>query len=152
MKFHPNIVSLIFTQSRRRSASCVWRQSQVAQICKELLYIDHYFIKKSLPKFKRDIEADLNAKDIERFSSISRRTCVAFVALAARYYQGNITDNDLAMIIEQTDSTALHKKLCDFSDMETLLPIKLYTDAYDAALSKLFTTFIYAGTEIYSDD
>lgn len=124
-------------------------QAQVAQICKELLYIDYYFSKKFLPKFKRDNEADLNAENIRPFASISRRTCVAFVALAARYYQGNITDENLTILIQHNYSADLYKKLCDIGDLNTLLPIKLYTDDYDAALSKLFTTFIKNGARIY---
>ena len=126
-------------------------QAKVAQICKELLYIKYYFSKKFLPKFKHDNENDLNARYILPFASVSRATCIAFVALAARYHQGNIINENLVMLVEQTDPTVLYEKLCDFGNIETLLPIKLYTDAYDVALNKLFTAFIYNGTEIYSE-
>ena len=127
-------------------------QAQVAQICKELLYIDYCFLKKFLPKFKKDNENELDNKDLIPFASISRRTCVAFVALAARYYQGNITHENLAELTsEQSDSNNLCKVFCELGDLKFLLPIKLYTDAYDAALNKLFAAFIYNGTDIYSD-
>ncbi len=109
-------------------------------------------MKKFLPKFKRDNENELDNKDIIPFASISRRTCVAFVALAARYYQGNITHENLAELTsDHSDSNNLSKIFRELGNMKTLLPIKIDTDAYDAALDKLFTAFIYNGTDIYSD-
>ena len=125
-------------------------QAQVAKICRELLYIDYYFIKKFLPKFKRDNENELDSNDLISFASISRRTCVAFVALAARYHQGNITDKDITDLTSSPTSPDIYKMLRDLGDMKKLLPIELYTDAYKAALNRLFRVIIKAGTKNFS--
>ena len=59
---------------------------------------------------------------------------------------------DLAELTsEQSDSNNLYKVFRELGEIKYLLPIKLYTDAYDAALNKLFAAFIYNGTDIYSD-
>lgn len=114
---------------------------QVAAICKELLYIDKYF-----DTFLRNFEKDNADTPRLSFARLARRICVAFTALAARYHQGNITDQDLtkALTSEQSD-----KVFCNLGDMKTLLPIKLYTDAYDAALDKLFEIIIEKGATAY---
>ena len=123
---------------------------QVAQICKELLYIYYYFDKIFQPKFDRDNKNLPNANDKITFANKARTTCVAFTALAARYHQGNITDKDVTALISSPTSSDVYKMLRDLGDMKFLLPIKLYTDAYDAALDKLFKAVIKAGTKNYS--
>ena len=85
-------------QSRYYNYIFIEKQSQVAKICKELLYINHYFDKIFKPNFKRD---NKNVEDSEtrlRFISNARTICIAFCALAARYNQGNITEQDIKTI------------------------------------------------------
>ena len=129
-------------------------QVQVAQICKELLYADNYFRATFLNKFDRTNENTPNADTRITFAHNARTICIAFVALAARYHCGNITDEILSKIFAaaQSDSTAevLYKTVRDLGDMKCLLPIKLRTDAYDAALEKLFEAIINAGVVTYS--
>lgn len=120
-------------------------QMQVVQICKELLYIDKYF-----DTFIKKFERDNKGTPLLSFARLSRRICLAFAALAARYYQGNITDEILvALFSENSDSTTLYKIFRDLGDMKTLLPIELYTEAYDAALDKLFEIIIEEGATAY---
>ena len=121
-------------------------QEQVARICKELLYIDSYFLKKFLPEFKRD---DDNGERVS-FACIARRICVAFVALAARYHQGNLTKKDLEVLTaEQPNAKDLYETFRDLGEMKYLLPMKIDTDAYDETLNKLFTIFIKSGGRTY---
>lgn len=134
------------------------KPAQVASICKELLYIEHYFNEKFKPKFKRDNEYEEDANTRIGFANKARTICIAFTALAARYHQGNITDEKLATIfasaISKSDSTAdnLYKAVRDIGDMKFLLPKHLSEnrDLYDAALDKLFTAIIEEGIFIYS--
>ena len=129
-------------------------QKQIAAVCKELLYIDYYFRKKFQPAFERNNEDMPDAADRLPFASNARTICIAFAALAARYYQGNLTDKDVtALTSAQNDSDAnsSYKTLRDLGDMKFLLPMKLQTDTYDATLDKLFETIIDEGAAIFSD-
>ena len=125
-------------------------QAQIAQICKELLYADDYFTKKFLPKFDRENKDLPDAAVRTAFAHIARTICIAFTALAARYHCGNINDKDVTTLISAPKSSDVYKMLRNLGDMKTLLPIKLYTDAYDAALEKLFAAIIEEGITIYS--
>ena len=120
-------------------------QEQVAAICKELLYINDYF-NAFLKKFE---DANKDSPEIKNFARNAQRICVAFTALAARYHQGNITDKNVtALTLPQTDSS--YKTMRNLGSMKNLLPIKLYTEAYDAALDRLFTAIIEEGATAYS--
>ena len=110
-------------------------QAQIANICKELLYIDDYFVKKFLSKFDRENKEIPDAETRIPFAHTARTICIAFTALAARYNQGNLTDKD---ITDLTNSPAdSYGKLRELGDMKFLLPMKLKTDEYDAALNEL---------------
>lgn len=145
-------------QSRYYNYIFIEKQSQVAKICKELLYINYYFDKIFKPKFKRD---NKNVEDSEtrlRFVSNARTICIAFCALAARYNQGNITDQNIKMIFEmskpQSNSATddMYKTVRDIGEMKFLFPKKLSEnmDLYDAALDKLFMAIIEEGILVYS--
>ncbi len=127
---------------------------QVAKICKELLYIDYYFDKIFQPDFEAKNKNKTNAEKIIPFANNARRICIAFVTLAARYHQGNITDENLTKALnsarDDLSKVEFYKIFRDLGDMKFLLPQKLYTDAYDAALDKLFKAIIKAGTKNYS--
>ena len=123
---------------------------QLAKICKELLYIYHYFDKVFQPKFESESKNSPNASDKIPLANKSRTICVAFTALAARYHQKNLTDKDITSLISSPTSPEVYKMLRNLGDMKFLLPIKLYTDAYKAALDKLFKEIIKAGTKNYS--
>ena len=123
---------------------------QMAKISRELVYIYHYFDKIFQPKFERENKNSPNANDKLPLANKSRTICVAFTALAARYHQGNFTDKDITALISSPTAPEVYKMLRNLGDMKFLLPIKLYTDAYDAALDKLFKAIIKAGTKNYS--
>ena len=120
-------------------------QKQIAAICKELLYIDKYF-----DTFLKKFEKDNKGTPRLSFARLARRICVAFVALAARYHQGNITDEDLRKLTDDnSDSAVLYKTFRELGDMKSLLPVKTCTDTYDAVLDKLFERIIEEGATAY---
>ena len=128
-------------------------QLQVAKICKELLYMDDYFRKRFLKKFDAENKGKPNAEIRIPFAHLSRTICIAFATLAARYHQGNITEEDLTILTaKQIDSKALSKIFRNLGNIKTLLPMKLYTDSYDTALDKLFNAIISAGTKLFSSE
>ena len=125
-------------------------QIQVSQFCRELLYIDYYFKEKFLRKFDQDNKDLPDASFRTPFAHISRTICVAFTALAARYHQGNLTDKDITSLISSPTAPEVYKMLRNLGDMKFLLPIKLYTDAYDKTLDNLFGAIIEEGITVYS--
>lgn len=143
-------------QDRHYRYIFIEKQPQVAAICKELLYIEYYFNEKFKPKFKRENEHEEDANARIGFANKARTICVAFTALAARWYQGNITDETLKAIFAaaQPDSNAddLHKVVRDIGEIKSLLPKHLSENMnlYDAALNKLFEAIIEEGILIYS--
>ena len=126
-------------------------QKQIAAICKELLYIDYYFTKKFVSKFDKENKGTPNFPDLSAFTHVARTICIAFVALASRYHQGKLTDEDITMLLEKTPADdSVYKKLRDIGNIKYLLPLKLYTDSYDATLDKLFSAIIENGFTAYS--
>ena len=85
------------------------------------------------------------------FAHVARTICLAFTALAARYYQENLNNKDITLLLEKPLDDSVYKKLRDIGDIKSLLPMKLYTDSYDATLDKLFTAIIEEGITIFSD-
>ena len=133
-------------------------QEQIARICKELLYIDYYFKKKFRPKFEKDNKnEDAGETQIMPFANKARTLCIAFVALAARCHNRNITEQNLKIIFSAATSDSvsgdLYKAVRDLGEMQSLFPKKLSEniDLYDAALDKLFTAIIEEGFSSYSD-
>ena len=125
-------------------------QKQVARICKELLYMDYYFTSKFLPKFDKENKNTHDAAELLPFAHSARTICIAFTALAARYSQGNITDEDIDLLLSNTPNSGVDDKLRDIGNIKNLLSLKLETDFYDAALDKLFNAIINEGFTVYS--
>ena len=67
-------------------------QAPIARICKELLYIDYYFRKIFHPKFGHENGTRFNSSILIPFANNARTICIAFVAFASRYWQGNLTN------------------------------------------------------------
>ena len=118
-------------------------QKQIASICKELLYINDYFTQKFLKKFDTENKDMPDASDRISFAHVARTICIAFTALAARYYQGNLNNKDIKFLVEKPPADEdVRKKFRDIGNIKALLPMKLYTDSYDETLDKLFTEII----------
>lgn len=131
-------------------------QLQVAKLCKELLYMDNYFRTVYQRNFDRENNSMPNADIRISFAHNSRTICVAFVAFAARYRQGNITIQDLAPIFNfsSTPSTldALYETFRELGQLQYFILPQLFDnkEQYDTILSKLFSVIIEAGITNYS--
>lgn len=126
-------------------------QHQISNLCKELLYIDHYFRKCFQKEFERNNAKKPNADKRITFANNARTLCIAFVAFASRYKQGNIKEKDLQGIFDASRSEESVDKLYRFfSNLDGInffLPSKLFAvkDEYDKVLNALFNTIIEAG-------
>ncbi len=131
-------------------------QSQVSKICKELLYIDNYFRTSYQKKFDRDNMDSPDSANRISFAHNARTICIAFVALAARYYQHELTNQDLESVfsLARIDgaSDSIYEVFHDFGNLRHLLPIAMLENRnlYDEALNKLFTAIINAGIINYN--
>ncbi len=127
-------------------------QMQIAKLSKELLYIDYYFKNTFQKKFDRE-NADLpDANDRISFAHNARTICIAFVAFAARYYCGNISNNDLNTIfaVARTDSASdsrLYDIFANIDNVSYFIPPEIFNekDRCDDVLNKLFNVIIDAG-------
>ena len=80
------------------------------------------------------------------FAHNARTICIAFVALASRYYQGNVTELPSAQIESSTDSR-LFDLFSNIGDISHLFPPEFFQqkDKYDDVLYNLFYIIINAG-------
>lgn len=127
-------------------------QKQISQICKELLYMDYYFTKKFLPKFRQENKYMPVAVDLIPFANTSRTICISFTALSARYAQGNIKDKDITLLTSNSSDREIYETLCNISDIKFLLPSEIATDSYDKILDQLFKLIIVEGFTFYSHE
>jgi len=131
-------------------------QAQIASVCKELLYIDSYFRTTFQRKFDHDNDTHPNSSTRISFAHNARTICVAFVAFAARYKQGNLTMSNLAPIFSNNSFDSIKDSMYDIyrnlGDIKYLFPPTVWNnkDQYDAVLNKLFSIIIEAGIMSYS--
>lgn len=127
-------------------------QSQIAKLCTELLYIDYFFRKCYQKEFDRENGDKPDAVTRISFAHNARTICIAFVALAARFRQGNISENDLSPIFRRSYSLdsisdALYEVFSNLGDMKYFILPDVFADKnrYDDVLRKLFSIIIEAG-------
>ncbi len=133
-------------------------QAQISKLCKELLYIDYYFRTVYQRDFDRKNSSSPNADIKISFAHNARTLCIAFVAFAARYRQGNITDRDLTPLFNSSSSESipdiLYESFRDIGTLQFFLPPQLFAnkDQYDSALSRLFSIIIREGIASYTHE
>lgn len=127
-------------------------QAQIAKICKELLYIDNYFRKKYQRDFDRINVGQPNESTRVPFAHNARTICIAFVALAARFRQGNITEQDISPIFRrgytiESVSDSLYDSFSNLGNIKYLIKPEIFADKdkYDSLLKRLFNIIIEAG-------
>lgn len=130
-------------------------QIQTAKICRELLYIDYYFRNIFIKKYDSNNSSSIMDKERIQLARNSRTICIAFVAFASRYCQGNITDEIVScMKLAVTSSPALdklHKLLSKIDGLDYILPNAMFLQKeYDRILDKLFYTIIEFGCTVYN--
>ncbi len=131
-------------------------QMQMARICKELLYIDFYFRTAFLKKFDSE-NKDSATGDYISFAHNARTVCIAFVALASRYYQQNVTSQEMQMLFDEArNGNNLENRIYDiFSKLDGvvyLFPGDVFQDKnrYEEILEQLFYLIIDAGAAYFS--
>lgn len=132
-------------------------QVQIAKLSKELLYIDYYFKNIYQKKFDRDNATVPEANNRISFAHNARTICIAFVALASRYYYGNITDADLDAVFRAArEDVSMDGRTYDiFSNIDNVkyfIPPNIFAqkDCYDSVLDQLFSAIIDAGITSFS--
>lgn len=127
------------------------KQSQIAKLSKELFYIDHYFRTTFQKNFDRDNITKPNAGARMSFAHNSRTICIAFVAFATRFMQGNIKLQDLAPLFSTSTSDniadIMYETFRDLKHLQYFLPPQVFNNknVCDSVLSKLFNIIIDAG-------
>lgn len=131
-------------------------QLQMARICQELLYIDYYFRNGFLKKFDRE-NKESAVSDYVSFTHNARTVCIAFVALASRYYQQNITDQKMQMIFDESrrEGGSENRIVNVFSDLDGLMylfPGEVFQDKnkYEEILEQLFYIMLDVGSTYFS--
>ena len=131
-------------------------QAQVANICRELLYIDNYFKSIYQKKFDRENANAPESANRISFAHNARTICIAFVALAARYNHEELSKQDIESIfnVARVDnaSDSIYEIFHDLGNMKSLLPTSMWENKnlYDAALDRLFSAIIEAGIINYN--
>lgn len=131
-------------------------QAQVAKVCRELLYIDYYFRSTYQKKFDRENDDKPDSANRISFAHNARTICIAFVALAARYYQHELSTQDIENMFSiarlESPVEAVYDIFYDLGHMNYLLPPSKWDNGnlYDAALDKLFSAIIEAGIINYN--
>ena len=129
-------------------------QGQIASIVKELLYIDYFFRKKYVKEFDKQHEKDIISPIA--FAHNARTICIAFVALATRFKNGNLDTEKLREFFEHCSENKsyenhLYDLFSDLGEISYLLPKSLFRnkDLYEKTLSDLFTVIILSGFRYY---
>lgn len=131
-------------------------QKRIANIVKELLYIDNYWKKVFKNKFEKQIRGTA-ASEMIPFANNSRTICVAFTMLAARYYLGNFDENDIKNIMDGNKSDIAKNQLIDvckkLDGVDSVLPKGIFEnkDEYDKILYDLFMIIVRCGYSNYNN-
>ena len=132
-------------------------QKQISCIVKELLYIDDYWKKTFKYKFDAEKKNSPKYNDLMPFANNSRTLCIAFTALASRYYHSNFDSEDLQNIfrgnksdIDKQNFIESCKNLKDMDFVISTSLLKENKDKYDEILYELFKLIITHGFRNYS--
>lgn len=132
-------------------------QMQIANLAKELLYIDYYFKNKFQKEFDTANTDMPDANDRISFAHNARTVCIAFVAFASRYHCDNIDNTNLAIVFEaakfeSTSDAQLYAVFSNIDGISHFFPQEIFNDKdkYDAILHKLFMVIINAGITSFS--
>ena len=132
-------------------------QQQIAKLSRDLLYIDYFFRNKFLKDFDRDNSSVPNSNDRISFAHNARTICIAFTALASRYHQGNIPDQDLDTVFtagcrDNGNDAKLYDIFSNLDELSYIIPPSVFMekDKCDKVLNALFKVIINAGITSFS--
>ena len=146
--YEPDYYDVIFCGDQAHTA-------QIARICHELLYIDYYFHQTFIKNYEAQNASSPMARDTIKFARYSRTLCIAFVAFASRYMQGNITEETVSCMKNATTSSPAFdnfRGLVENVDgVKYILPERLSSqEERDKMLDELFTTIISFGCTMFN--
>ena len=131
-------------------------QKQIASLCKEFLYIDHYYRNDFLKDYRKEKKNTAQGANLIAFAQNARTICLSFVSLVARYLQDNITESDIMLICEAANKNSATEKMrdaiIDLGNVKHLFDPSIFNDKekYDALLYKLFNLIISEGNKFYT--
>jgi len=128
-------------------------QKQVANLSKDLLYINHYFNK----NFKKRFDKEYENSNIFVFAHNARTLCIAFFSLLSRINYGSITKDDFNVIGKYSKEDGAYEKYfySIFGNLENqvhFISIDLMLsdfDKLDEYLYKIFIFIIKIGYQAY---
>lgn len=130
-------------------------QKQVAGVVKDLLYVNEYF-SRFVKQYEKDMSEQALASTLIPFANNSRTICIAFTALASRYYQKNLSEEDMSMVFNHLNKDKayddyFYEIFKDLGDVKRIFPNGSYEnkDKLDNALYKLFDIIIKSGCRYY---
>lgn len=126
---------------------------KIARICRELLYIDDFFRNTFIKEYDRNNKAEgKKAEDKIAFAHNARTACIAFVAFASRYIQGNLTDRHIDLMTYAKSDSDIYDIFRELEGFDFILPPRIFVqkDKYDDVLRKLFDVIISFGITAYT--
>ncbi len=145
--YNPEYYELVFNSN----------QNKIGKIVEQLLYMDYYFKCDFLEKFDEDMKDNPNSTELIPFGHNARTTCIAFTAFASRYYQQNLTKDNIKTIFnakEGSYNSSLYDIFKNLDGFDYIFNPKLFRnkDELDKHLYKFFVGIIKAGRKCYSLD
>lgn len=131
-------------------------QKKIANLAKELLYFDYYFKKHFSKRIEARYKDNDNSADLIPFANVSRTICIAFTAFASRYYQKNISSDDMRVFFANIGEgsaydTHLYPIFKNLDGFDHFFPGYIFENKtkLDEILDKLFDAVILAGSSSY---
>lgn len=129
-------------------------QNKVAKICRDLLYVDHYFKKVFVKRYDKEYDYDT---DKLPFAHNARTICLSFISLAARI---NLGDVDISSILKSIKSIKTKedyerelyhqfKNMEKFTHIFDEITFASKKDEIDSLLYEMFSKIINEGYKIY---
>ena len=115
-----------------------------------MIIILEHFINKFVREFIN------SPTEIIPFARNSRTACLAFTVFISRYMKGNITNDNLRELFNNTNDTTTsgvnYRIFKNIEDYDWVFPPVLFNDKdkYDEFLYKFFVLFIKSGSSIFS--
>lgn len=128
---------------------CNKNRKYIATLIKQYLYVDDYFNKKFLKKYKKEFEAC----NIVTLANNSRTLCLSFAALVARYFHHNISDEQIYSLDNYKDKydDHLYEIFSNIDREEYVWKENVNLDDLDSCLYNLFKIIIDYSYDMFTD-
>lgn len=132
------------------------RKENIASLTKEFLWLDWFFQNRFINDHCKKLENN-DEKHIVPLARVSRTLCVAFTALAARFYSGNINKKDLKFILDNyRDRTKEEEIRIILASIDGSTPLfgKKFSEPnkeYEALVEELFGIAIRRTFDVFNE-